>query len=234
MAHEVGRLTAIWRYPVKSMAEESLTSVDVVWNGLAGDRRWAFVQPGKEQSNFPWLTIRELPTMNQYRPRIVDPDRPEASQTLVRTPAGDVLDVLDPLLAKELGDGVRVLKANRGLFDWMPLTLLTTSSVDSLEDLAGTPLDPLRFRPNFLVETADPGFPEDAWVGRTLRIGGMRLRGDERDGRCVIVNVDPATSVRNADVLRTIAQERQACLGLYGSTVEQGRVSVGDPVWLED
>jgi uncharacterized protein YcbX len=234
MAREVGRVTALWRYPVKSMAEESLGSADVTWQGLAGDRRWAFIQAGHSASNFPWLTIRELPTMNQYRPRMVDPDRPEASQTLVRTPTGELLDVADPVLARELGEGVSVIKQNRGVFDWLPLSLLTTRSVFSLEDLLGIGLDPLRFRPNILVEAVDDGYPEEAWVGATLRIGGLRMRGDERDSRCVMVNVDPETSARNPDVLRTVARERQNCFGLYGSTVQEGRVSVGDVVYLED
>ena len=234
MSVEVGRLAAIWRYPVKSMAEESLQGADVSWNGLAGDRRWAFVQPGKTASNFPWLTIRQLPQMNRYRPRFTDLDRPEASQTVVRTPSGEDLDVTDPRLAGELGVGVQVMKQNRGVFDWMPLTLLTTRSVASLSALVGDALDPLRFRPNLLVEPTAEGFPEDAWVGRTLRIGGLRMRGDERDARCVMVNVDPATSAKDPRVLKAIAAQRQNCLGLYAHTVEPGRVSVGDPVFVED
>lgn len=234
MVREVGQVKALWRYPVKSMAEEPLESGQVSWNGLGGDRRWAFIQPGKTESNFPWLTVRELPTMNQYRPTVVDPDRPEGSQVLVRTPAGGLLDVADPALARELGDGVSLIKQNRGVFDWLPLSLLTTRSLASLEGLVGTGLDPLRFRPNLLVEAVDDGFPEDAWVGRTLRIGAMTMRGDERDGRCVMVNVDPATSAKNPAVLQAIARERQACFALYGSTVVPGRVAVGDIVYLED
>ena len=39
-AHEVGRVVGLWRYPVKSMAAEPLTEVEVGWHGLAGDRRW--------------------------------------------------------------------------------------------------------------------------------------------------------------------------------------------------
>jgi uncharacterized protein YcbX len=234
MLRDVGRLTAIYRYPVKSMAEESLASADVGWQGVAGDRRWAFVRPGHQASNFPWLTIRELPTMNQYRPLIVDADRPEAAQTVVRTPSGQLLDVADPGLAAELGAGVTVIRQNRGVFDWLPLSLLSTSSLVSLGALVGTELDPRRFRPNLVVETHEDGFPEDAWVGRTLSIGTMTMRGDERDGRCVMINVDPATTARNPDVLRAVAQQRQNCLGLCGSTVVQGQVSVGDVVYLDD
>ena len=43
--------------------------------------------------------------MGRYRPSFVDPARPDASRTVVRTPAGAALDVIDPALAAELGDG---------------------------------------------------------------------------------------------------------------------------------
>jgi hypothetical protein len=57
----VGRVVGLWRYPVKSMAAETLAEVDVSWHGLVGDRRWAFVREGAERSGFPWLTLRERP-----------------------------------------------------------------------------------------------------------------------------------------------------------------------------
>ena len=43
-SRHVGRVVGLRRYPVKSMAAESLTGVDVSWHGVAGDRRWAFVR----------------------------------------------------------------------------------------------------------------------------------------------------------------------------------------------
>jgi uncharacterized protein YcbX len=60
---EIGRVVGLWRYPVKSMAGEALDQVEVSWNGLAGDRRWAFVRDGMVRSGFPWLTLRERPEM---------------------------------------------------------------------------------------------------------------------------------------------------------------------------
>lgn len=231
---EVGRVAALWRYPVKSMAAEPLDAVEVSWHGLAGDRRWALIRDGMVRSGFPWLTIRERPEMCLYRPRFADPARPDASPTLVRTPFGAELDVTDPALAAELGQGVRVIKQDRGIFDTLPLSLLTTRTVAGLAARVGTELDTLRFRPNLLVEPAgDDAFPEDAWVGAVLRVGGMRMRVDKRDSRCVMVNVDPATTRRDPAVLRTIARERDACLGVYGTTVQPGRVAVGDAVVLE-
>jgi uncharacterized protein len=229
----VGHVAALWRYPVKSMAGEELDAVQVSWHGLAGDRRWAFIRAGQVRSGFPWLTIRERPELAHYRPRFAEPDRPNASRTLVRTPGGSELDVADPALAAELGPGVRVIKQDRGVFDTMPLSLLSTQTLAGLGRLVGADLVAERFRPNLLVDAAVGEFPEDAWVGRVLRIGALRMRVDQRDQRCVMVTIDPVTLVRNPAILRGIARNREARVGVYGTTVEPGRVTVGDPVELE-
>jgi uncharacterized protein len=227
----VGRVAALWRYPVKSMGAEALVEAEVSWNGLAGDRRWAFVRDGMARSGFPWLTLRERPGLSHYRPWFVEPERPNASRTMVRTPAGNEFDVADPALATELGAGVRVIKQDRGVFDTMPLSVITTQTIAGLGALTGSELDVLRFRANLLIEAvADDAFPEDAWVGCVLHIGGLRMRVDARDKRCVVVNIDPVTTRRNPAVLRAIANDRQACVGIYGSTVQPGRVAVGDVV----
>jgi hypothetical protein len=231
----VGRVVGLWRYPVKSMAAEPLSEADVSWHGLAGDRRWAFVRDGVAQSGFPWLTLRERGDLNHYRPFFVDQSRPDKSPTMVRTPAGPVVDVTDPALAAELWpQGARVIRQDRGVFDTFPLSLITTQTIASLADTVGVALDVLRFRPNILVEaSADSPFLEDTWVGCTLRIGAMAMRVDKRDGRCAVITIDPASTVRNAAILRAVARDRQGCIGVYGSTVEPGRVAMNDPVVIE-
>ena len=228
---KVGRVVGLWRYPVKSMGAEALAEADVSWHGLAGDRRWAFIRNGVTQSGFPWLTLRERGDLGHYRPSFVDPSQPDKS----RTPSGAVLDVADPALGAELSPGgVRVIKQDRGIFDTFPLSLITTQTIAQLGERVGARLDVQRFRPNFLVEAAEEApFPEDEWVGCVLRIGGLRLRVDKRDGRCAVITLDPATTERDPAILRAVAQERQGCLGVYGSTVEPGRVAVNDPVVLE-
>lgn len=231
----VGRVVGLWRYPVKSMAAEALAKVDVAWQGLAGDRRWAFVRGDVPQSGFPWLTLRQRADLAHYSPTFAEPERPDKSPTLVRTPAGLVYDVTDPALGAELcPGGAAVIRHDRGVFDTFPLSLITTQTIARLGEMVGAPLEAQRFRPNLLVEATSGGpFAEDDWVGSVLRIGGMRMRIDKRDGRCVVITIDPATLERNPAILRAVAEERQGCLGVYGSTVEPGRVSLNDPVFLE-
>ena len=231
---EVGSVSALWRYPVKSMAAEALRSVAVGWHGLEGDRRWAFVRPGMERSGFPWLTIREMPQLWRYEPYFTDSENVEASKTIVKTPDGSELEVADLALAEHFGDGVRVMKQYSGVFDVMPLSLLTLQSVEELSASIGLPLTPSRFRPNILIDAPAGGaFLEDTWTGSVLRVGGLRVRVDQRDKRCVMVNIDPLSSSSDPRVLRTIARERDARFGVYGTVVEPGQIAVGDSVFQE-
>lgn len=231
----VGRVVGLWRYPVKSMAAEALAEVEVSWHGLAGDRRWAFIRSDIPRSGFPWFTLRQRADLNHYRPSFVEPERPDKSPTVVQTPSGAVLDVTDPALAAELDPrGIRVIKQDRGIFDTFPLSVITTQTLSRLGEMVGDRLDVSRFRPNLLVEAIDEApFQEDDWVGRVLNIGALRLRVDQRDGRCVVTTIDPVTTERNPEILRTVARERQGCLGVYGSTVAPGRVAIGDAVVVE-
>ena len=231
----VGRVVGLWRYPVKSMGPEALSEGDVGWHGLAGDRRWAFIREGLARSGFPWLTLRERQDLSHYRPSFLEPARPDKSPTVVQTPSGAIFDVADVALAAEIcPHGARVIRQDRGIFDTFPLSVITTQSIDRLSEMVGARLDVQRFRPNILVEAgAAAPFAEDAWVGCILRIGGMRMRVDKRDGRCVVITIDPVTTERNPAILRAVAGDRQGCLGVYGTTVEPGRVAVNDPVLIE-
>lgn len=234
-AVSVGRIAGLWRYPVKSMGPEALQETEVGWHGLPGDRRWAFVRDNMERSSFPWLTLREVPGMAQYVPTFCDPDKPDTSPTVVKTPTGELLDVTDPALGAELCQcGARVIRYARGIFDTFPLSLITTQTITRLGEIVGEELDVQRFRPNILVDAArDEPFQEDGWVGHVLRFGGVRMRVDKRDGRCVVITVDPATAKRTPSILRVVRQERQGSLGVYGTTVRQGTVAMSDTVLVE-
>ncbi|HEV8240312.1 MAG TPA: MOSC N-terminal beta barrel domain-containing protein [Thermoanaerobaculia bacterium] len=230
----VGRVVGLWRYPVKSMRGEALAEAEVSWHGFVGDRRWAFIRDGVVRSGFPWLTLRERGDLNHYRPSLADPARPDKSPTVVLTPSGASFDVADPALAAELGPGVRVIKQDRGIFDTFPLSLITTQTIARLGEMVGAQLEVERFRPNILVDAADEApFAEDAWVGCELRIGSLRLRVDKRDGRCAVITIDPVTTERNPAILRAVAHDRQGCLGVYGTTVEPGRLVVADSVVVD-
>ena len=88
----VGTVAMLYRFPVKSMAGESLERVALNWHGVEGDRRQTFVKTG-DLSSFPWLTARDVPEMVRYSAYLVDPAHVTKSAVEVRTPVRPVARV---------------------------------------------------------------------------------------------------------------------------------------------
>ena len=234
---EVGKVKEIWRYPVKSMAGEQLETVDVFWNGLAGDRRASFVR-GDNHTGFPWLTARQIPQMNQYRPHYTDLTNLKHSPVVVDTPNGQSLSLESPELEAELaelyGHDISLIHISRGVFDDLPVSMMSVASAQALAEAADIPVDVRRWRQNIIIETFDGrAFAEEDWVGQTVSIGAdVQIDFNMRIPRCVMVNVDPETAVKNSAVLKMVAQTRSNCVGIYGPPKAVGTIRVGDVVKL--
>jgi len=107
-------------------------------------------------------------------------------------------------------------------------------TVQALSEETGIELNPLRFRANFYVEWATGGpFFEDSLVGRELRIGeSVAIRIVKKDGRCVMINLDPDTAEASPAVLERVARHHEGCSGVYGAVLREGVVRMNDPVYL--
>jgi uncharacterized protein YcbX len=237
---EIGVVKALYRYLVKSMRGQSLSEGHIHWHGLDGDRRAAFVR-GDNTTGFPWLTGRETPNMVRYEPYFVRPEDPINSPLRVKTPAGrDVAlesDELRQELVQAYGYDVHLIKIKRGVFDSMPLSLLSLATARALGRHIGDEVDSRRFRPNIVVETfANLPSLEEEWIGGSLLFGqrpdSARIQINRRIERCVMVNIDPQTAERDARILKAVAQTRDTCLGVYGSTESPGSIRVGDTIRL--
>jgi len=234
---EVGRIRAIYRYPVKSMAGESMPSAQLGFHGLDGDRRFAFLRTGVH-ANFPFLSAGRLATLVTYLP-LRDGDDPLPSR--VRTPKGEELplesDALRDELASAHGAPVQLMRIDNGIFDDGPLSIITSSSVATVTSEAGVEADFRRFRPNLFIETPDgERFPEDAWVGRTLRIGDGESAPTvsicTRDVRCAMLNLDPDSGAIDARLVKAAVRLNDNCTGVYATIIRTGTVRVGDAVYL--
>ncbi|MGH8516949.1 MAG: MOSC domain-containing protein, partial [Panacagrimonas sp.] len=121
-------------------------------------------------------------------------------------------------------------------FDLSPLHLLTTASLMHMRRCnPDADWDVRRFRPNLLVETADTtaeGLLEFAWLGRTLRVGGLTMRCEYPTPRCgMITRPQPGLGL-DKGVLRTVVREADQNLGVYADVVEPGDIKVGDEIVL--
>ncbi len=122
-------------------------------------------------------------------------------------------------------------------FDSASIHVLASGTLAHLRTLTGedAQLDPRRFRPNMVVETARgvEGFLEDGWLEGTLEVGGsvriVRLRSALR---CVMTTHRQADLVRDMRILRTAAYHHHNEVGVFASIGAPGTVRVGDPVVL--
>jgi uncharacterized protein len=237
---ELGRISAIFRYPVKSMAGELLDVARLGWHGIEGDRRFAFRRL-TDRSGFPWLTASKLPQLLLYKPFGLDSNSAELLPTHVCTPDGKEYQLRSNELREELssrhGSDVELMNLNQGIFDEACISVISLGTVHCIERESGRDVDLRRFRPNVVIETnsAEP-FEEDRWVGRTLLFGegdsGAAVRVTMRDERCVMVNLDPDTVERDSEVMKTVVRMNENYAGVYGTVVRAGELRVGQVVRL--
>jgi uncharacterized protein len=242
VALDIGRIEALFRYPVKSMAREGLEAATLGWHGVAGDRRLAFRRTA-DRSGFPWLSASQLPELLLFTPHCPDDQPDEALPAYIRTPDGQQLPVFGEELAAEIerrhGAPVQMMHLNRGIFDEAHLSVIALDTVGEIGRLADVIPDVRRFRPNVVVSLLRPApFQEDAWVGGILAFG----EGDDapaitvtmRDERCSMVNLDPETAQAAPEVLKAVVRANQNTAGIYGTVTRTGRLAVGQTVRLLD
>ena len=229
MTIEIGQVEAIFRYPVKSMRGELLDAATIGWNGLDGDRRFAFRRLD-ERGEFPWLTASKLPELLDFTPRL---------PTHVCTPEGEELALMGDALADEVGRRygapVQMMQLKNGIFDEASISVITSETAREITRLAGTREDVRRFRPNIVVRsTRSVPFEEDEWVGGTVAFGddGPAVAVTMRDVRCVMVNFDPEGGPPEPAVLKAVVRANQNHAGIYGTVTRTGRLAVGQRIVL--
>ena len=124
-----------------------------------------------------------------------------------------------------------------------PVSVLTTSTLEKLKELQPqSRFDERRFRMNVIIDTEEPGFLENGWVGHELGIGeALGLGVTMPDPRCVMTTLAQEDLPKDTDILRTLARYNRIqvgdmgqfpCAGAYAVVAAQGMVRTGDPVGL--
>jgi MOSC domain-containing protein len=231
----LGRVGDVLRYPVKSLVGEHLERVLVEERGVAGDRLWSVRDPdGRLGSGKSSRRFRKMPGLLDLEARY-DGDVP-----VIGFPDGRVLRGDDPTvhdaLSEHVGRPVTLAREQDvSHFDEGPVHLVTTASLDGVGGAHGHPVDPRHLRPNLVVETAGAGFVEETWIGRRVRIGpDVVLSVRSGMPRCVMVTMSQVGLPADRDLLGTVTEVNDACLGVVADVVAVGRVAVGDDVVLVD
>jgi len=121
-------------------------------------------------------------------------------------------------------------------FDLAILHILTTSTINQLRQFYPQGrFESRRFRPNIVVNagSGEPGFVENDWVGKTVRIGDeVRLEITEPCPRCVMTTLPQGDLPNDIGILKTAAQKNNAFVGVYASVVKGGMVHCDDEINL--
>ncbi len=232
------RVAELWRYPVKSLQGERLTSAEAGPEGLAGDRQWALFDV---DTGFG-LTARRVPDLLFLSARLradghVEVVLPDGTVTSDDAVLSDWLGRSVALRAATDAPGERRYESphevgEAGEYDWDAFSGARGAFHDSSRirvslvstDTLGT-WDRRRFRANVVLE----GAGEDALVGRRVRLGGAELDVVKQVGRCVMVTrPQPGGIGRDNGVLKTIHRERDGCLAVGALVARAGTVAVGD------
>ncbi len=203
----IGTVDALRRYPIKSLAGETLESVEIGESGIAGDRAGALtVRSGSQR-------VGKL-----YRGKEHDRLHLVATAGAARAAAA--------------ARGVDVeFQSGTHFFDDAPISVIVDRWLDSLSAHVGYAVEWQRFRPNLFVRAAgDFDEDESALVGDELEVGSVRMRVRCPIERCVAVTYHPRGAASDPQILRYLAQQRNTWMGIYCDVVRPGLVKVGDEV----
>ncbi|HXN66539.1 MAG TPA: MOSC domain-containing protein [Bradyrhizobium sp.] len=244
------RIAGLYRYPVKGLSPEPLPSVALgVGQTFPADRRYAIENgpSGFDPAAPAWLPkAHYLMLMRNERLAALQTRYEDLTHLLTIRRHGEVAARGDlettagraaiegffaANFSNELKGPPKILSGGGHSFSDVArkvVSIINLGSVAAIENVAGLPVHPLRFRANLYV-SGWPAWHEFELLGQTLAIGDARLKVVKRITRCAAVNVDPETAVRDLDIPPTLMRRLgHADCGIYAEVIAGSTIATGD------
>jgi uncharacterized protein YcbX len=219
--------------PVRGLALQHPTSIDLVEGGVVQDRRFYLVDgngrlvdrllaatlvrvAAETNTEGTWLRLT-FPDGNVIEGD-VRLDEPVRTEMYGRLAIGHVVGgpwaaALTPFAGREVllvrcdsPGGTRIRAGEREVRN--AVSLVSDGSLRELSSQLGVPaVDGRRFRMLIEIEGA-AAHEEDTWIGEEVSIGSAVLHITKPDARCAITTQNPDTGERDLDTLRTIIRYR--------------------------
>lgn len=115
--------------------------------------------------------------------------------------------------------------------DGYPILIIGQESLNNLNERLEEPVSMKRFRPN-IVFSGGEAHTEDSW--KYFTIADVKLVGVKPCARCVLTTINPETSTKGKEPLRTLNQYRnfnsKVLFGQNLLVVETGKIAIGDEI----
>jgi hypothetical protein len=239
-------IAAIYRYPVKGLSGEAMESAVVEAGGtLPFDRAFAIENgPGRFDPAAPkhLPKINFLMLMRNEKLATIKAKFDDASQVLTLSRAGRTVisgdlstkvgrSLIEQFLAAYMADDLRgaprIVSAPGHSFSDVSakcLHIVNLATIRDLEQAIGRPVNPMRFRPNLVIDGL-PAWKEFDLIGHTFEAEDVRLKILKRTDRCAATNVDPETGERNMDIPAQLARKwAHTDFGVYAEIVSSGEL----------
>jgi uncharacterized protein YcbX len=226
----VTRVVSIYRYPVKGLTPERLSSTDLgAGEVIKGDRLYAIENgPSGFDSTTPqWMPkIKFLCLMRNARLAAFSARYDDETATLSIERHGELLaagnlktadgrttieNFFESCMASERRGAFRVLDAPGHSFSDLAQKVVSIINLDTVEDF--------------------PAWSEFDLIGKTLAIGEARLKIVRRTSRCAATEVNPETALRDIDIPGILSHRRgNIDFGIYAEVTAAGKIAEGDRV----
>ncbi len=252
------RIASLYRYPVKGLSPERLTSANLEAGAyFPGDRLFA-VENGPSgfdpaepvhQPKIKYLMLMRHEALATLSTRyddasgdlVIARDGAEVLRAPTMTAEGQaaITAFFEAFMPDALRGAPKLLQAPEGyrFTDSRSgfVSIINLASVADLSERVGSAVDPLRFRGNIMIEGLEP-WAELSLVGCELvTASGVKLEVIKRIERCAATNVDPVTGARDLQLPKALmtAFGHVDC-GIYCRIVAGGRLTEGAHLDLVD
>lgn len=244
----MAQVAALWRHPIKAHGRESVNRITLTkGQTMPGDRQWAVAHELSDADGSTWAPCASF-TRGAKVPALMaitaKTNEANGKLTLAHPLLEDLtfdpdnggsvfLDWVRPLMPANRAQPVRLLRSQaQGMTDsnYPTLSLVNLASNEAVAEALHQDVSIHRWRGNIHVSGLEP-WKEFDWVGKSLRIGAVELKVEERIERCMATTANPDTGLRDADTLgvlnRTFGHQN---FGVYTVVTKSGEVVVGDTV----
>ena len=252
----IGIVQKIYRFPVKGLSEDSLQTVKLCpGEAIHDDRRFALLASnhGNSGEKLDWKPKTSfLALVRHQKLAALETQYDDKSTRLtirrrgIKIAEGKLANnigraILEEFFAAYLGSDhpgkpviVEASTNTQTLSDQSSplISIINQASIKDLERVARCTINPLRFRPNFLVDLKIP-WAEMKLTNQELSIGETILVTEDPIDRCAAINVNPQTSERDLNLINVLkANFGHIDFGVFARVKKGGSINVGSTISL--